>query len=148
MKLTIVGLLTLASLSACSTLTANLPNNNTLLKEVTKQDGRACIRSNDINGFGILDDDVISIDGRRGEYYLATTLYRCNSLNISPQLAFKGNFAEFCGGGRASVITGDETCPVNAIYKFDSREDAFATFDVVTNKRAALREELKKEAAE
>lgn len=150
MKLThtIFSLFTLLSLSACSSLTVNPPSNNALLGELTKQNGRACVRSNDINGFGVLDDDVISIDGRRGKYYLVTTLFRCNSLSISPKIAFKGNFANFCGGGGDSIITGDEACPVKAIYEFSSSKEAFDAFAEVTNKRAELRQELNKDATE
>lgn len=148
MKLTrtVLCLFALSTLSACSSLTANLPSNDTLLGELTEQNGRACIRSNDINGFGVLDDDVISIDARRGEYYLVTTLFRCNSLSISPKIAFKGNFANFCGGGGDSIITGDEACPVKAIYKFNSSKEALDAFAELTNKRAELREELNKDA--
>jgi hypothetical protein len=146
MKLTIMGLVALASLSACSSLTTNLPSNDTLLQEFTEQDGRACIRNNSISGYGMLDNDVISVDARRKEYYLLTTLYRCNSLDISHRIAFKGNFSQFCGGAGNTVITGEEVCPIKAIYKFPSKEDAFAAFEAVADKRDKLREALKKEA--
>lgn len=136
----LVTLLTLILLSACSSFQTNLPSNDTLLKELAEQDGQTCVRSRDINGFGVLDDDLVSVDARRGEYYLLTTLYRCYSLNLSARLAFIGDFAEFCGGGRDRINTGEETCPVKAIYKFDSREQAFAAFDTIKEKRAELRE--------
>ncbi|MDT0596500.1 DUF6491 family protein [Glaciecola petra] len=126
---------------------SGLLNNNTLLLSITEQDGRACLREDDIRGFGILDDDVISVESRRrGEYYLLTTLYHCPSIQFSPKLAFSASFNELCGGGgRASVISGDEICPIRNIFKFENRQQAFDAFAQVEEKRAQLKEEIAKE---
>jgi hypothetical protein len=142
---TALSSLGLLCLAGCTSVVSDLPSNDSLLQEVTGQNGRVCIDNNDINGFGYLDNDVISVDGRRGQYFLMTTLYRCNSLTYSPQIAFAGNFAEFCGGGRNKVITGEEICPIKSIYQFTSRKEAFSMFDIISEKREKLREELKEE---
>lgn len=126
----------------------SLPNNNALLASVTEQDGRACLREDDIRGFGILDDDVISVESRRrGEYFIFTTLYHCPSIQFSPQLAFSAAFNELCGGGRDKVISGDEICPIRSVFKFENRQQAFDAFAKVEEKRAQLKEELAKEKA-
>ena len=139
-------LFTILALSACSNLVANLPSNDKLLKDYTEQDGKECIRDSNIRGFGVLDDDVISVEGRlRGEYYLMTTIYRCHSLGFSVQVAFVGNFAEFCSGGGDKIHTGEEACPINSIFKFESRELAFEAYEAITEQRKALRKELEEE---
>jgi len=145
MKLTklVLSLVTVCSISACSNLSANLPSNDELLQELTQQNGRECVRDGDISGFGVLDDDVVSVGSRRrGEYFLMTTLYRCYSLDISVQMAFLGSFAEFCGGGSDKISTGEESCPIKSIYKFESRDKAFEAFDEISMKKEQLRKEL------
>ena len=108
----------LLTLAACSSLQANLPDYDQLLKTQTEQNGRACIRESDIRGYGVLDDSVVSINGRgRKEYYLLTTVYQCNSLMTSGSAAFIGGFSELCGGGRDNIFTGDDSCPIKSIFK-------------------------------
>lgn len=142
----IFTLFTILGLSACSSLVANLPSNDKLLREYTEQDGKECVRDGDIRGFGVLDDDVISVEARiRGEYYLMTTIYRCHSLGFSTQVAFVGNFAEFCSGGGDKIQTGEEACPIKSIFKFESRELAFEAYEAITEERKALRKELEAE---
>lgn len=138
----LLSIVSVAIIGACTTFKANIPSNDNMLASLTEQDGRVCIRTNDIRGFGVLGDDVISVDSRRGSYFLMTTLYFCPSLRTSHTIGFAGDFTEFCGGGRDSVYTGDESCPIKAIYEFTSRKEAFATFDVIKAKREALLEEL------
>lgn len=142
----IFTLCTILSLSACSSLVANLPSNDKLLQEYTEQDGKECIRDGNIRGFGVLADDVVSVESRlRGEYYLMTTIYRCHSLGFSVQVAFVGNFAEFCSGGGDKIHTGEEACPIKSIFKFESRELAFEAYEAITEKRKALRKDLEAE---
>lgn len=130
-------------ITACANLGLNLPSNDELLREYTEQNGKECIRDRDIRGFGVLDSDLISVDSRsRDEYYLMTTFFRCNSLDVSASIAFVGNFAEFCAGGSDKVYTGEEACPIKSIFKFESREQAFEAFDAITDKREQLRIEL------
>lgn len=129
--------------NACTALVANLPDNDELLREHTQQDGRECIRDSDIRGFGVLDRDLISVDSRnRDEYFLMTTLFRCHSLELSPRVAFVGNYAEFCSGNGNKIHTGEEACPIKSIFKFESREQAFEAYEEITEKRAQLRKEL------
>ena len=140
----ILSIVIAIGVTACTSRVANLPSNDELLREYTQQDGRECIRDRDIRGFGVLDNDVISVDSRtRDEYFLMTTLYRCYSLDISPQVAFVGKYAEFCAGGSDKIHTGEEVCPIKSIFKFESREQAFEAFDIISEKREQLRKESK-----
>jgi hypothetical protein len=151
MKITkvILSVVTAIGITACSSLVANLPSNDELLREYTQQDGRECIRDRDIRGFGVLDNDVISVDSRtRGEYFLMTTLYRCHSLGVSAQVAFVGKYPEFCAGGSDKINTGEEACPIKSIFKFESREKAFEAFTAISEKRDQLRKELKEDSEE
>lgn len=92
----------------------------------------------------MLDDDVISISAQgRNRYYLATTLFHCESLQTSFSAGFKGGFSELCGGGRDKIITTEESCPIKSIFEFGSREEAFATFENIEQARQKLRKEAK-----
>ena len=136
------------NLMACASVQSNLPDYDKLLKTQTEQNGRACIRESDIRGYGVLDDSVVSIDARgRKEYYLLTTTYQCNSLMTSGSAAFVGGFSELCGGGRDNIFTGDDSCPIKSIFKFESRAQAFAAFDEANDVRNQMREELKQQKA-
>lgn len=116
-----------------------------MLRAQTNQDGRACVRQQNIRGYGLVGKDIISINasGKNG-YYLATTLFQCPSLQTSFATGFKGDFFELCGGGRDKIITREESCPILGMYEFSSREEAFATFDNIQK----IREDLIKEAEE
>lgn len=139
----------LASLAGCASLQSNLPNYDELLKTQTEQNGRECIRDSQIRGYGVLNDDVVSIDARRpNEYYLMTTLYRCQSLVMSNSAAFVGGFSELCGGGRDKIFTGEDSCPIKSIFKFESREQAFDAFDQAKETRKKLKEEFEQNATE
>lgn len=136
-------------LVSCSSFGINLPSYDKLLLAETEQNGRACIRQHNIRGYGMLDNDVISIDGRgKNSYYLVTTWLRCHSLQTSFSAGFKGDFSELCGGGRDKIITSEESCPIKSIFEFESREDAFATFEKVEKIRQDLRKETKEKAKE
>ena len=135
-------------LMACSSMQTNLPDYDELFKAQTKQNGRACIRESDIDGYGVLEDNVVSMSGRRpNEYFLLTTLYHCQALTTSFQAAFVGGFSELCGGGRDKIFTGGDSCPIQSIFKFDSREHAFAAFDKATETRNQLRKEFEQQKA-
>ncbi len=132
-----------AGLVSCSSLNSNIPNFDELLKAQTEQNGRECIQDSDIVGYGSLDDSVVSVDSRgRGEYFLITTLYQCQSLAFTGSAAFVGGFAELCGGGRDKIFTGEESCPIKSIFKFESREAAFAAFDRAEETRKQMRQQL------
>ena len=138
----IASSLIVAVLTGCASSPANLPSYDELLKAETEQDGKTCIRQSDINGYGVLGNDIISVDARRKKHYLITTLYRCNSLNTGFQAGFDGNYFDFCPI-RDKIITIDESCPVKSIFEFDSRKDAFAAFEKVEAIRDEAREEIK-----
>ncbi|MDU0355022.1 DUF6491 family protein [Paraglaciecola aquimarina] len=130
----------------CSTLNMQMPSYDELLLAQTKQSGRACIRQRDIRGFGMLDDKVISINGGKNHYYIATTLYQCHSLHASFSVGFESQFSEFCSGNSSQIITSEESCPIKSIYKFSSRKEAFAAFEQAENKRKALKRKAEKAA--
>lgn len=126
-------------LSGCATGDGSLPAFHQILQETTGQNGRACIRHSDIRGYGVLDQDVISIDGRR-EYYLATVMPGCHSLGTSPRALFEERFSEVCGGGRDKVYIQDDHCTIRQIFEFEDREAAFAAHQKAMDKRAELKD--------
>jgi hypothetical protein len=135
------------SLVSCANLGVNLPSYDKLLKAQTEQDGRACVRQRNIRGYGMLDDNVISINvGGKHSYYLVTTLYQCHSLQTSFSAGFKGDFLELYGGGRDKILTSEESCPIQSIFEFESREEAFTTFENVDKIRRDLRKMAQEKA--
>jgi hypothetical protein len=135
------------SLNSCSSLGVNLPSYDELLRAQTEQDGRACVRQHNIRGYGLLSNDVVSINATgKNRYYLATTLLQCNSLQTSFTAGFKGNFSELCGGGRDKILTNEESCPIKSIFEFKSREEAFSSFEKADKIRQDLRSEAKQKA--
>ena len=142
MNRTILTILFIALCTGCSTTQSQkprLPSVDSLLLQMTEQDGRACIRSGDMNGFAALDDDIVSVNARRKKHYLITTTYSCHSLGSSFSLGLSGTFSEVCGGGASNqLITRDEACPIKHIFVFESREDALATYEMVKGRREAM----------
>ncbi|WP_341938545.1 DUF6491 family protein [Marinimicrobium sp. C2-29] len=118
----------------------SVPRFHQILKDTTGQDGRACIRHSDIRGYGVLDEEVISIDARR-EYYLATVLPGCHALETSPRAIFEERFSEVCGGGRDRVHVEDGHCTIRQIFEFENREAAFEAHRKAIEKRDELRAE-------
>ncbi|GLR69220.1 DUF6491 family protein [Agaribacter marinus] len=135
-------------LSACVSTEPPLPKYDELLKAETQQDGRACIQQRNIRGFGVLEDNVISIDAvGKKDYYLITTIYQCNSLQTDFRAGFKGSFTQLCGGGRDRVITSEESCPIRSIFEFESREEAFSAFNKTREIRENMRQKNKEESS-
>lgn len=99
------------------------------LSEVTGQNGRECMRVDDISGYGTLNDSVLSVSSKFRNHYLLVTLHRCPEMEISSTALFKGSFTEFCGGGRDAVLAGKRRCPIQGVFKFQNREDAFTAYD-------------------
>ena len=144
--LAIIAFFTLVS---CSSLGVNLPSYDNLLIAETGQNGRACVRQHNIRGFGMLDDDVISINaGGKKRHYLITTWFQCHSLQTSFAAGFQGDFSELCGGGRDKILTSEESCPIKSIFEFESKEEAFATFEKADEIRQVLRKKAKQKANE
>lgn len=108
----------------------------------TEQDGKACIRQADINGYGVLDDYSITVDARGKKHYIVTTMYRCSTLNTGFQAGFDGDNFDFCPI-RDKIITIDQACPVKAIYEFESRQEAFDAYEKVKDIRQTLKSEMK-----
>lgn len=129
-------------LTACSTNQGSLPQFDSMLLEASGQNGRACVRSHDIDGYGTLKHRVISIDGGR-KYYLATLMPGCNTVETSMAALFAGGFGEICGGGRDKIVTRDDHCQIKHMFEFESREDAFALYDELSEKRKEMQEALK-----
>lgn len=120
----LVGGLAVALLAGCSTTEGETPRFQQVLKDTTGQDGRACVQEKDIRGYGVLDYDVVSIDGRRN-YYLATLLPGCHDVGTSPRAAFEERFTEVCGGGMHKMYTSGDHCTIRHLFEFESREAAF-----------------------
>ena len=138
-RLTILGIAALVvALSGCAT--TDLPSMSEMLRDTTEQNGRACVDESDIDGYGVLENDVISIDGGQ-DYYLATVLPGCNSLTTSIGVIFGDNFGEICGQRGDEIITGDNSCQIHQIFEFDDREEAFDAFNDVMEVRERMGEE-------
>ncbi|WP_024460550.1 DUF6491 family protein [Marinimicrobium sp. LS-A18] len=134
----------LAALSACTTTGESVPSFYDVLAETAGQNGRACVRHSDIRGYGVLDHDVISIDGRRN-YYLATVMPGCNALDTSPSALFEERFSEVCGGGMHKVYAGGDHCTIRQMYEFENREAAFEAHRNAVERYDALREAAEQE---
>ena len=134
----LASILALAVLAGCST--TPMPNISTTLLDTTGQDGRACVDTSDIRGYGVLEQDVISIDARNN-YYLATVLPGCNNLEVSARAMFSSRFYEVCGGGMDHVRTGGDNCTIRNMFEFENREEAFAAHDAAIAARKAAAEQ-------
>jgi hypothetical protein len=126
-------------LASCAS--ARVPSTAKFLDETTGQNGRACIDLHDIQSYGVLDDNIISINSLHNEYFLATVLPGCNDLQTSIGTLFHGDFGELCGqSARNAVVTnGGDHCAINKIYRFKNREQAFATYKEARQKREQLK---------
>lgn len=123
-------------LMACTHSTSNsAPKIADILAQATGQDGRACIRTGNIRGYAA-NRGTITIDAGR-QYYIATTLYRCNNLETAPAALFDSRYSEACGGS-SYVITRGERCPINRIYKFESRKAALDTLTAAEEKQKEI----------
>ena len=129
----LTGLVLAAVLIGCS---STMPNISSTLLDTTGQNGRACIDTSDIRGYGVLDQDVISIDAR-SNYFLATVLPGCNDLATSARAMFSSRFYEVCGGGMDHLRTSDDNCTIRNIFEFESREEAFIAHDAAMAARKA-----------
>lgn len=125
-------------LAGCAT-GRDVPRIGTMLAEETGQNGRACVRLGDIRSYGVLGHDVVSIDGTKN-YYLATVLPGCNDLQSSVRSLFSGGFGEVCGRTMNKIVTGGDSCVINQMFEFKSREEAFAAYNAILEKRKALQE--------
>lgn len=136
------GVLLLAAvLAACSapeSRPGQAPSLDQVLLQMSEQDGRACLRTDRIDGYAVLDDGVVSVGTRGRRHYLVTTLLRCHSLDSAMGIAFSSPHGDFCGGGRDTLETGTESCPARHVFEFTSREDALATFELARARRQAL----------
>lgn len=128
-----------ATLAACASTGRDVPRLGTMLSDGTGQNGRACIRLGDIQGYGVLKDDIVSIDGVRN-YYLATVLPGCNDLPTSIGILFSGDFGEICGQTMDRIVTGGDQCVINQVFEFEDREEAFATYRAIREQREALKD--------
>lgn len=122
-----LALCLMGTLASCTQTTQPAaPKLSAVLAELTGQNGRACVRSGNIRGFAANEDSININAGRR--YYVATTLFRCNNLDLSPVAVFSSRFAELCGGTGRMFIPG-ETCQIDKIFEFDNRKSAHSTLD-------------------
>ena len=138
----LLGSITLSS--GCATGTHHSARDYTeALSELTNQDGRSCIRTSSINGYGV-NNGIISINAGR-KYYLVTTLYTCHSLELETQAAFSSRFPQICGRTNAYVLTREGRCPIDKVFEFDNRQSAFEALDAIDEKLADAPEENKAE---
>ncbi len=155
-RLTILGIAaSVAVLSSCAT--TRLPSMSEMLRDATEQDGRACVDEDDIDGYGVLENNVIGIDGER-DYYLATVSAGCDDdLEISidedsdddlvddSDNDFGDDFGsdsdEICGESGDELDADEDDCEIHQIFEFDDREDALEVFNDVMEARERMGEE-------
>lgn len=137
--LTIFGVATLAvALSSCTTMGEDLPPMNDMLSEATGQNGRACVDTRDIQSYGVLEEDIISINAA-GSYYLATTQPNCMDIMGSLGAAFSSDFRELCGQSMDTILTSGGSCTIGQLYQFETREEAFDTYNSIMERREELK---------
>ena len=132
MKNSLLVILSFAALAVtgCAS-TAYQPNPaeiNSALRQITGQDGRACVRQRDIDGFGALSDTVLSVSDKFRGHYLMITRYSCPGMEVASRALFEGAFTEFCGQ-RDSITTRGGRCPILSVYTFENRDAAFEAHD-------------------
>jgi len=129
-------------LGACAT-PGNAPPSpqeiDAALVEITGQNGRSCVRQIDISGYAALNDSVVSVSAKFRKHYLMVTMYRCPAMESTAHALFEGAFTEFCGGGRDSIATADGRCPIQTVYEFENRQDAFDAHDEAEGRVEAAR---------
>lgn len=130
-------------LASCASTGRDVPGVAEMLRETTGQNGRACVRLDDIQSYGVLDDNVVSINAMRN-YYIATVLPGCVDLQTSVRTLFRGDFGELCGQTMDSLATGGDRCTINQMFEFEDRDEAFDVYNEVREER----EQLKSLAAE
>lgn len=137
-----LSLAVLPLLAACSTTSYSpMPSEmNSALQEITGQDGRACMRVRDISGFGTINDTTISVSDRFRGHYLMVSMHRCPDLATSTAAAFQGAFTEFCGRRDALFTRSGGRCPIQSVFEFENRDEAFAALDKAEEMIRAQRE--------
>lgn len=129
-------------LTACSTteVKPTPAEMNDAMLTITGQNGRACVRINDLAGFGTISDNTISVSNKFRNHYLMVTAFGCYDVETTVRAAFKGAFTEFCGGGRDSIYTRQSRCLVRSVFEFENREAAFKAYDAALERIEAQRE--------
>lgn len=116
------------SIVSCASTAEKSPRVSDALREVTGQNGRACVRTGEITGYGVRDSNIVNIDAL-GDYYIATIRPGCFDLGFSPAAAFSSDSYELCGGRMDKIIVSDDSCTVHQLFEFENREEAFATYE-------------------
>jgi hypothetical protein len=112
------------------------PDIDDMLSQLTEQNGRACFYISDVEGFGTLEDGLVSVSTRFNKhYYLVTTAFSCAWLSSSFQMGFQGPGGQVCGGGASNLVSEGHTCPVGRVFEFPSREDAMRAWELAKAKR-------------
>lgn len=127
-------------LGACVSTSPKAPNLSQALRDTTGQDGRACVRTSDIRGYGTREGKVINIDARQN-YYIATMRPGCFDLGTSMAAMFSGDFNEVCGGRVDKVTTAENVCTIDQMFEFVDREAAFSAYDDAVKEREKARNE-------
>lgn len=130
------------ALGACATSGKAPPSPREIdaaLAEITGQDSRSCVRQADISGYAALDDSVVSVSAKFRKHYLMVTMYRCPAMESTAHALFEGAFTEFCGGGRDSIATANGRCPIQSVYEFENRQEAFDVYDKAEEMARAAR---------
>ncbi|MEM8988675.1 MAG: DUF6491 family protein [Pseudomonadota bacterium] len=88
-------------------------------------DANACVFTNSIRDFSVIDrrNLVIEASGRRT--YLVTLFSSCFGLNFAHSLAFSSTSGRICGNSNDKIYLGrGEVCRINGIIRVESEEIA------------------------
>ena len=131
----LAGALYTVVLASCASTGAPVA---TQLRDVTGQNGRACILKSDIKSYGVLKNNVVSINGVR-KYYLATVLPGCTDLQTSARAMFSGKFGSVCGQTSDSITTRGNRCTIGQIFQFDNKDQAFDTYNSIVQQGQSMK---------
>jgi hypothetical protein len=127
-------------LAACASSGGNKPSMSHALAATTAQPGRECIYTNDIQGYGLRGNNVVTVDAHFG-YYLLTFRPGCLDMATSAAAVFGNNAYPICGGLSDQIKMGDSTCTIDKIFKFANRQAAFDAYDTAAKMRAEASEQ-------
>lgn len=133
--------LTGALISCASTAdVAEPPKSAALLaaESAAELDADACLRTNSINGYSVIDDRHLILDGPgTRQTFLITTTTRCWDLDWSFQLAVKSRAPGTCLSNFDQILTREDSCFIDRVERVKDLETAKALVAARAADRAA-----------
>jgi len=107
------------------------------IEEQTQADSPAtleaprCVQVRNVNGYSVIDDRHVLLNGGASRHYLVTTRNRCPDLRFGMQLGFSfGRTARLCRPFIEHIVTGGPVrCSIETIEEVENRQAAQALID-------------------